>query len=233
MHYETYNSYCNKCYKNLCMLCEKEHNNHEIIYYGKIIPDNNSINNKKNELKQKIDKINNYIKDIIYKLNKYMKNIEQYYKIYNEIINKIEIKNRNYEILYNIINFNDNDIEKDINKIINSDENNKIINLLNICNKIFIKEKQFDNDELTLIYKINKNEDKIKIFGKEFVNNNKNNCKILYEGLEYKLQEYFPINRLQNKDTLKIKLIGINSITNMNNIFYECSSLLSKPDIIK
>ena len=35
------------------------------------------------------------------------------------------------------------------------------------------------------------------------------------------------------KDELKIKLRGIDDITNMSCIFYECSSLLSIPDISK
>ena len=35
IHNEIYNSYCNKCNKNICMSCENEHNEHLIIYYGK------------------------------------------------------------------------------------------------------------------------------------------------------------------------------------------------------
>ena len=46
-------------------------------------------------------------------------------------------------------------------------------------------------DEITIIYKSiqdaienskNENNKKIKVFGEEFVNNNKNICKIIYEG---------------------------------------------------
>jgi len=87
------------------------------------------------------------------------------------------------------------------------------------------------NNEINIIYKI-EDDKKVKIFGAEFVKNNKNICKIIYEDKEYELDEYFNIpNNI--KDELKIKLSGINEITNMSFIFYECSSLLSIPDISK
>ena len=57
---------------------------------------------------------------------------------YNNIINNYFCRNINYEILYNIIEFNKyNDIIiKDINEIINdSNINNKIKNIINIYNK--------------------------------------------------------------------------------------------------
>ena len=53
-----------------------------------------------------------------------------YYNIYNDIINNYNCKNINYEILYNINEFNkyNNNIIKDINEIIN--DKNIIINLI-------------------------------------------------------------------------------------------------------
>ena len=96
-------------------------------------------------------------------------------------------------------------------------------------------------NEIKIIYQINKkvneahddqkkeiDESEIRIFGKEFVNNNKNNCKIIYNGKEYELTETFNI-----KDKLEIKLIGINAISNMSCIFAECENLMSLPDISK
>ena len=48
------------------------------------------------------------------------------------------------------------------------------------------------NDEITILYNI-KNEDrikgKIKIFGENFVKNNKNKCKIIIDGKKYELIE--------------------------------------------
>ena len=56
-----------------------------------------------------------------------------------------------------------------------------------------------------LIYKIN-NEDKIKIFGEEFVGNNINKCFIVYNDKIIPLQSYFLISLLLKK-TKKIKYL--------------------------
>ena len=88
-----------------------------------------------------------------------------------------------------------------------------------------------NNNEINIIYKINR-DNKMKIFGSEFVKNNKDNWQIIYEDKEYELNEYFNIS-YNIKDELKIKLRGINNIINMSCMFYECSSLLSIPDISK
>ena len=69
-------------------------------------------------------------------------------------------------------------------------------------------------DEIKLIYNI-KNENKIKIFGKNFVKNNKDNCKIIIDGKENELQEYVPNN---NKDSIEIRLKGINNIIDISYI---------------
>ena len=83
-------------------------------------------------------------------------------------------------------------------------------------------------DELTIIYKKVQNqkdeienENSIKIFGEEFVKNNKKNCKIICQGKELELIEFIDINKIElNKDkTLEIKLKGIKKITNMDGIF--------------
>ena len=101
--------------------------------------------------------------------------------------------------------------------------------------KILFKEKDYIRemnifDEINIKYKI-KDQEEIKIFGKEFVKNNKNICKIIYEDKEYDLSEYIKINN--KKEKLEIKLNGISNINNMSNMFYECSTLLSLSDISK
>ena len=92
---------------------------------------------------------------------------------------------------------------------------------------------------VTIIYKI-ENYKRIKIFGLDFVNNNKNNCKIKVEGKILGLQEYYEIqqdiennNQIKNNNTLEIILIGINKIIDMSYMFYRCNLLLSLPDISK
>ena len=48
------------------------------------------------------------------------------------------------------------------------------------------------NNEITIIYKTNKNI-KNRIFGSNFVKNNKNKCNIIYKGDAYELSEEFDI----------------------------------------
>ena len=90
-------------------------------------------------------------------------------------------------------------------------------------------------NEINAIYIIDKKDKikgKIKIFGDEFVKNNKNNCRIMINKKQYSLRnEYKIIN--YNKNKIKIKLIGIRNITNMSCIFAECETLYSLPDISK
>ena len=45
---------------------------------------------------------------------------------------------------------------------------------------------------LEITYTLNKDkENKLKIFDSFFINNNKDKCKILYNGFEYEIKEYF------------------------------------------
>ena len=97
------------------------------------------------------------------------------------------------------------------------------------------------NEEIEIIYKPIKEQEmeeenkkeKIRIFGKYFVNINYQKCKIIYEDREYELTEY--INDIDEdfNNEIKIKLKGINNISNMSYMFYECNSLSSLPDISK
>ena len=85
-------------------------------------------------------------------------------------------------------------------------------------------------DEIILQYIIKDKSKEIQIFGTNFVNNNKNNCKMIIEGNEMELKD--KINNITN-NILEIKLKGIKNITNMSYMFYNCSSLNSLPDISK
>ena len=155
IHNELYISYCNTCKKDMCIICEKEHNNqstniisryfyyHEIISYVKIIPEEEEIKRKIKEIKEIkeiINKFNENIDEIIYKLNKIKENIKIYYKINEDIINNYNIKNKNYKILQNINEMNNNNIIKEI-KEINNDNKNKFEKLMNIYNKMMYKNE--------------------------------------------------------------------------------------------
>ena len=103
----------------------------------------------------------------------------------------------------------------------------KMTNLFSGCSSL--KKLPSFSDEIILKYKIDKNS-KIKLFGKQFTLNNKDNCQIIYNLKEFELQESLELDN-NIKDFLEIKLRGINNITNTRFMFSDCSSLLSISNI--
>ena len=62
-------------------------------------------------------------------------------------------------------------------------------------------------DEISINYKFKYDKNKIlRIFGDEFVENNKKNCRLIINGEQKELQAYIRREDLYNKDTFKIKL---------------------------
>ena len=177
-----------------------------------------------NKLEEVKNKLYNDIDEIIIKLNKIKNIFEIYYNINQNVINNFNKEKINYEILYNINYINNSDFIRNINSIIDDNNiQNKFIKLFNIYNKMN------SYNVIYIKYKINKEDNKIKIFGEEFVKNNINNCTMIVDNKEYKISEWFQIKNY-NKDKIIVKLKGINRITNMSYMFYDCKSLLSLPD---
>jgi hypothetical protein len=50
-----------------------------------------------------------------------------------------------------------------------------------------------------MIYKINKNENSVRIFGSKFVEHKKDICKAIYNGNEYELQNPFKFEKYRYK----------------------------------
>ena len=134
------------------------------------------------------------------------------------------------------INIPDSKFKTEIKRLI---PENKMTNAKEIIDnfkeqkRIIYNEIDINSNEINIIYNIN-NENAIKIFGKNFVGNNINKCKIVFNDKEYNLMEYFNIdnNIASNQlNKLKIKLRNINNITNMSHMFDGCKSLSSIPDI--
>ena len=85
-------------------------------------------------------------------------------------------------------------------------------------------EKSPHSNTITIKYKVKKNDEKIKIFGKKFVEKNKKNCKI--ELINNKIKNYFDLDEFQivnekmrNEGFVEIKLIAINPIQDMSFMF--------------
>ena len=126
--------------KGICLICEKEHNNHKIISYSKIIPNKDSLEDGQKKLRQCFRKFTDEAKKIINKLNDLMKSLEIYDNIYDNIIKNYEIKNRNYIIIQNINNINNYNKEfiENLNEIIVSNEiiiNDKLKELIDEFDK--------------------------------------------------------------------------------------------------
>ena len=171
-----------------------------------ILPNKENIIQKKNEIKKKINLIGNEVKMLSSLLNEVIYKLNKYYEINENIINNYDINKSNYEIIHSLNQFENSNIIEELNKII---ESNNVINKYNI---------------LYNIYKVNDN--KIKLFGNNFVKNNKNNCKLIIDGKEEELKEFYNLGLSSaNRNTLEVKLKNITKITNMNNIFNPLNSL--------
>ena len=96
----------------------------------------------------------------------------------------------------------------------------------------FISHKDKIKNEMTINYSIGDYE-YIRIFSKKFVENNKNNCKIIVNGKdEMDLCEYIDKNSLNTKNKiLEIKLIEKKTITDMSYMFLDCRRLSFITDI--
>ena len=78
-----------------------------------------------------------------------------------------------------------------------------------------------------IVYQIDEFETKIKIFGEQFVKNNKYKCLIFYKGEIFPLKEFFSFKdfKIIIGDKLEIKLIELADIYNKSHMFHDCNSL--------
>ena len=240
---ETYTNFCKECKKNICVLCENEvdHNNHNKIYIGKLLPKENELKNKMNAFNENLNKCNNNINEIINILNKVKSNINKYYEINCGIINNYDESHRNYETLYNLKGmFNDEDIIKDIN-IINNEKsiNDRFNSILNIFNKVS-NNKNINNEiKLTLEVKeedINKEIYFLDNTHGEFVINdttefhqhdflkelNDSNVELYINDIKYKYQKYF---KPAKKGIYNILLKFYSPMTDCAFMFSYCKNL--------
>ena len=139
-------------------------------------------------------------------------------KIVGIYIEDKEYKYLNIKLLKDSINdFNEKFKFKNISKHEQSEQINKIE---------FI-------DEIKIEYMIGE-EKEIRIFGDDFVNNNKDLCKIIINEKEEELCTNYNTENIElNNNIFEIKLKGINKITDMSYMFCFCDRLISLPDLPK
>ena len=168
-HGDNYSSFCQTCDKNICIECENSHSFHNIIYFGKIIPNKDNLNNILNVLKNNIDKFKLDLSNIIAQFNYVKNNVDNYYKLVKDIYDSLKIQKKNYEIMFNINNINNNDFIKDIQNIIN-DNNiiNKLIKINLINNKMKNNSSNYSNNLTSFTKNFNFEEDTLSRIQREF-----------------------------------------------------------------
>ena len=190
-------------------------------------------------------------------------NINDYLEFDDEIIDFIKSSNKNIKDITNNLNKKIIDAKKAIgfffeiiyqhkNKSsilpILSHINYKIIGI-NIFPNNYNKEDyllnsilEFNNlnlkkfNEIVIVYRINKGDRIIQLFSQKFIENNKDKCKIIIDGEEQEIYQYYDINKKSIKNNLIIILKEIKTITDMSYMFcYKegetCKALISLPNI--
>jgi len=229
-HEKEFISYCKDCKMNLCEECEIKHNKHRIILY-KMMMNKINIKEKKKQLNDNIEKINQF-KEKIDEMNEVYNNfminlkndLEDYIKLINKILYCLDNLS-NYETIINVINFKLEKLNNDINNFLSKNIKNKFIYLIDIFEK--------DTNEMDILYEVDNFEKEINIFSSKFVEKNKNKINII---IDNKICEQKENNKIDKKDKikkLKIKILINKNATDMSNMFYECNNLLSLLDISK
>ena len=136
-HKDPFVSYCNKSFKNLCLLCIQANNAYENILYEKIPLNIDEHKIKIKEIKKYINKFNKEVEEIIRKLNNVLKSMNIYFSIIEDMINNYNIKKTNYEIINNINEIDYDIIKKDLTDINNEiNEGKKVNEIIKINNKM-------------------------------------------------------------------------------------------------
>ena len=228
-HNKSYHSYCKNCNKNMCVLCEKEHEEHEIIYLHKMIKsDKKELMEKAKRIKNAVNLFVKDIKMIINKLNLVKENMKSFYELNYNIIYNYDEKNINYQVLKNIDEIRKSEIFLEVLDLINNEKDiyKKFQYSYDLYSKMIYKS------EINIIYKVNKLQEDLKIFGEDFVKINKGRCKLIVDNKEQNLTSHISVKDYL-KDKIKIKLQDIHKITDMSYIFNECYNLYSCYDISK
>ena len=205
IHYECFIYYCQDCKYNLCKLCKNEHNNnHRILDYKNYIPEENAIKSELNEFKKKIDKFKNIIQNIVGIFNKIIENLDIFHKINFDIINNYNSNNKNYQILKNIEEINNNLKSNNIDEIINKNDidYNQLKDIISLYYKMNTISKE-NNTQTKNIKNISNNENPSKTFSNiiELIDNS-NNGDIIY------LRGYYIGNGNPIKIKKEITIIG-------------------------
>ena len=94
IHKNSYDSYCTKCDKNLCFICNSEHTEHHILSFFEIIPEKTKLEKlEENILKstEQLEIIGQQIEQIIQETKEFLNSIQDQYSEFKKI-NLLEMK---------------------------------------------------------------------------------------------------------------------------------------------
>ena len=246
-HRQKFISYCHRCNKNCCLQCQIEDKEEAHIKEGFEL----NIKKRKKEL-EKVKKIYKAFKekvlnDFLYLYNsllpkesikifvkKLMNNIDIPFNLYYDIISSYgKIRTRKH--LMNQNQFNMDCFYNDFIKINEEKDSIKSIQyFIELCKEVT------HTNSATLIYGVNEknlidgNYIEMKIFAKEFVEQNKDNCRINFKKVISKLKENFRFKKEDinvNKVTIQLE-IKKNDIKDLD-YFCDGANLIECPDIDK
>ena len=231
---EIFCSYCLNCKENLCFICENNHNHKkDIISYNTILFQNDeyidNLNEKMNDFREKLNRLFEDIEKIKSILDYEKTYLEKYYNLIATIIDNYDINKRNYWMIKNIKQINFDNVFEELDSIIKTNNlKQKFHLILSVYNKMNYK------NNIRIQYNYSKKNPSIRLFGEDFVKNNKKRCKLIIDNKETDLIEFYENKEVTPKDDkLEIILKDINKITDMSNMFNKCFSLISVPDLNK
>ena len=201
-HKDSFISFCTDSKDNLCIQCEQNHKNHNIILFRDIFTNIDDIKTNMQNFKLEIDSLKNAIKTIITTLNDFIFNIDQYYEILNNILNNFTIQNKNYEILYNINEIKNNCKNKEISEINEQDISSQFKNILKLCYKF---NNIFDNTKVNNKI-INKNNN---------INDTNSHSQVFNQKLIRNKTEIFEIKKLNDlikKEEYSCECVNVNDL---------------------
>jgi len=160
IHKNSFDSYCTRCDKNLCFICNPEHKNHNILSFFEIVPDKNKLEKlEENILKstEQLEQIRTQMDEIINETKEFLDSLYEKYDEFKQlnllemklvqIMKEQYIKNQknqllNYEIIQNINNILSFSITKiNYDKLLNPLEKSQILCDFFKGDNYFIKEK--------------------------------------------------------------------------------------------
>ena len=240
IHYQNYIKYCIECNKNLCMKCFKDHKNHQNIFFGDILP-NENIKEELNKFKNYINKLNDNIQTILNKLNNIINNFYLYYNLMKETINNFNEQNLNYQTLKNINELmnNNNKMMNDIEDIID-DTNiytkfNKLMNISYKIDNFIIAEFEINENDINKNIRIINSfealekDGKIKKGKEKYENEIEIKDKVKIE-INNKIIPFSYNYKFKEKGKYIIKYSFLNCLTKADCLFSDCK-LLTKIDL--